>query len=290
MSLFGQDTTFQVKRMKEWNESARDGKCILRVMVDDEVDVELQRDTVLIRRITGQPGRDDGSECTQPLPQSYFTRFAFRGIDGRGEVRLAQEPRPGNSFTAIVTIRDPKRGQEGYTFELSWTTDGQAYQGSMGGGGIRSSGGYFDTGATSSPAPTGGILPSLAGLGGSSTASGVSTGSQAAFTGLNETSAGTGSLRIGSQTDTLRRARVVLENNGDLEIQLYGAQVVTLRGRWSGRPGAIVLEIREGAAGAMSSGSGRLVLSQDGVLHSFEIQGRLANSQESYEMRFEKRL
>jgi hypothetical protein len=288
-SGFGQDTSFQVKRMKEWNENARDGRCILRVMVDDEVDVELQRDTVLIRRITGQPGRDDGSECTQPLPQSYFTRFAFRGIDGRGEVRLTQEPRPGNAFTAIVTIRDLKRGQEGYTFELSWTTDGQPYQGSVGGRDIRGAGGFLGAGTAASSIPTGGILPSLKEIGASSgTGASVSTVSQAAIAGLNETSAGTGSLRIGSQNEALRRVRVALESNGEMEIQFYGSQVVTLRGKWVARPGVVDLEVREGPAGAASSGSGRIRLNQDGGLDSVEVQGRLDNSQESYEIRCQK--
>src|SRR5262245_26146512 len=86
-AVLAQDASFRVRQMRGANEGARDGKCVIRVMVDDEVDVELQGETVLVRRITGQQGRDDGSECTQPLPQSNYQRFAFRGIDGRGEVR-----------------------------------------------------------------------------------------------------------------------------------------------------------------------------------------------------------
>lgn len=316
--VLGQDASFQIKRMREWNESAREGRCVLRVAVDDAVDVELQRDTVLIRRISGQPGRDNGSECTQPLPQSFFTRFAFRGMDGRGEVRLTQEPRPGNAFTAIVSIRDLKAGEEGYTFELTWVTDGQPYQGSVGGRtGTATSGGYFGASDNSSPASggaasgtsnstssspsSGGILPSLSGLlGPGNTPSGATTApatpsnpspsqpSAQSFAGLNETAIGTGSLRIGSRNDNLRRARVILQANGEAEIQLYSTEVVTLRGRWSGQPGVLNLEIREGFAGGLSNGSGRVTLAADGRLSSLEVQGTMANSQDSFEIRFRR--
>lgn len=131
---------FSPRRMKDYNEQSRDGRCVLRVRVDDETDVELRGNSVLLRTITGRPGRDEGSECSQPLPAGGFTKFNFRGIDGRGEVRLVQEPRLGNNWTAIVAIRDKKGGDEGYTFELSWTTDGSAPSGGSGGFGQPSGG------------------------------------------------------------------------------------------------------------------------------------------------------
>ena len=83
---------FSPRRMKDYNEQSRDGRCVLRVRVDDEIDVELRGNSVLLRTITGRPGKDEGSECSQPLPAGGFTKFTFRGIDGRGEVRLVQEP------------------------------------------------------------------------------------------------------------------------------------------------------------------------------------------------------
>ncbi len=88
---------FSPRRMKDYNEQSRDGRCVLRVRVDDEIDVELRGNSVLLRTITGRPGKDEGSECSQPLPAGGFTKFNFRGIDGRGEVRLVQEPRLGTT-------------------------------------------------------------------------------------------------------------------------------------------------------------------------------------------------
>lgn len=273
-----QDTSFRVKQMRDWNAGARDGKCVIRVMVDDEVDVELQGETVLVRRITGQAGRDDGSECTQPLPQSYFSRFAFRGIDGRGEVKLVQEPRPGNGFVAIVSIKDKRGGTEGYTYELSWTTDGTRYSGSMGGGGNYSSG---DTGVYNNPNRGGGILPSLGGGGG-----GVRN-RMPQFGGINETIAGNGSIRQGTYNDSLRRARVTLNSNGDAEIQLFGSEVLTLRGRWSGQPDTLSLQITDGFGAAGATGSGRVYLTRDGRLGRLEIQGQTARYSDAFDVRFD---
>ncbi|MBL8230600.1 MAG: hypothetical protein JNL98_19065 [Bryobacterales bacterium] len=292
--LAAQDTSFQVKRMKEWNEQSRDGRCVLRVMVDDEVDVELRGDQVLVRRISGQPGRDDGSECTQPLPRNFFTRFSLRGVDGRGEVRLSQEPRPGNNFTAIVTIRDTRRGQEGYTFELSWTTDGQPYQGSMESTGSRGGGGYFGNSETPAPVqappPTqpqgGGILPTLSRRPGGDFQ--PTPQPPAGFSGLNEMVVGSGTLRAGSQTDNLRRVRASLKSNGDLELQCYGSEVVTLKGRWTAKSEGIELEITDGFASLGSSGRGRLNLGPDGKMASLELRGTLGKPTDSFEIRFQR--
>ncbi|MBI3209835.1 MAG: hypothetical protein HYZ37_13195 [Candidatus Solibacter usitatus] len=124
LPALAQNPVFVVKKMREWDHRSPDGRCIIRVRVDDEIDAELRGDRVLLRTIGGRPGNDEGTECTQPLPAGGFTRFSFKGIDGRGEVRLVQEPRLGNNWTAIVAIRDRKGGDEGYTFELSWSTRG----------------------------------------------------------------------------------------------------------------------------------------------------------------------
>jgi hypothetical protein len=130
------DPEFTPRRMRGWNPAAAEGRCILRVVVDDESDVLLRGDRVRLRTISGAPGRDDGSECTQPLPGGEVYNFRFRGIDGRGEVRLTQEPQASNGWVAVVNIRDRKGGSEGYTFELSWRS-GAGATGVRGGGGGR---------------------------------------------------------------------------------------------------------------------------------------------------------
>jgi hypothetical protein len=134
--------TFQVRRSNDYSENRRDGRCRVRVRIDDEADVELRGDTIRIHVIKGGPGRDEGTECNAPLPTSgNITNFRFRGIDGRGTPRLVQEPAARNYYVAVVNIQDPRGGSEGYTYELTWNWDGQG-----GGSGGSGGGGFFPGG------------------------------------------------------------------------------------------------------------------------------------------------
>lgn len=136
--------TFQVRRTNDYSENRRDGRCTVRVRIDDEADVELRGDTIRIHVIKGGPGRDEGTECNAPLPTSgNITNFRFRGIDGRGTPRLVQEPAARNYYVAVVNIQDPRGGSEGFTYELSWNWDGQ---GGFGGSGGSGGGGFFPGG------------------------------------------------------------------------------------------------------------------------------------------------
>src|SRR5690606_33053342 len=50
-----------------------------------------------------------------------LNNFQFRGIDGRGEVELIEEPGPRNGYRAWIRVRDTKGGGEDYKMEMSWT-------------------------------------------------------------------------------------------------------------------------------------------------------------------------
>lgn len=116
---------FTVRRSRDWSPDRRDGRCTIRVRIDDESDVELRGDQVRIRVIRGRPGRDEGSVCNAPLPTSGNIRnFRFRGIGGRGSQRLVQEPASRNFYVAVVNVEDPRSGDAGYTFDLGWNWDG----------------------------------------------------------------------------------------------------------------------------------------------------------------------
>jgi hypothetical protein len=142
-------SVFTVRRTSDWSQDRREGRCRIRVRIDDEADVELRGDQIRIRPLRGRPGRDEGSECNAPLPTSGNIRnFRFRGIDGRGNPRLVQEPASRNYYVAVVNVQDPRGGDEGYTFDLSWEWDG-------------SGGGLFPSRPTTRPTPPsgGGIFP-----------------------------------------------------------------------------------------------------------------------------------
>ncbi|MCL5744678.1 MAG: hypothetical protein M1541_12255 [Acidobacteria bacterium] len=83
-------------------------------------------------------------------PPAYgMSEFRFKGIDGRGKVQLAQDPRNNNGM-AVIRIDDPKAGSEGYTFDIEW---GGASGGAPTGG--FSTGGYYPSTGGIYPAPTG---------------------------------------------------------------------------------------------------------------------------------------
>lgn len=124
---------FTPRRTSDWSENRRDGKCTIRVRVDNEVEVNLRGERIGVKVLAGNPSRDEGSECNAPLPRNGVRNFRFRGIDGRGEVRLLQEPSSSNRWTAVVGIRDSKGGEEGYTFQLTWDSDGSGGWGGSGG-------------------------------------------------------------------------------------------------------------------------------------------------------------
>ena len=120
------------------------GKCIIRIMVDDTVSVRIGNGQVRVQTISGRDSRDDGSECSSMLQNGRnLSNFRFRGIDGRGQVRLESDPRENPRGEAVVSIRDAKGGDEGYTFEVSWQGD----HGNRNGGGTR--GGFLNGNARS---------------------------------------------------------------------------------------------------------------------------------------------
>jgi hypothetical protein len=273
---------FSPRRMKDYNEQSRDGRCVLRVRVDDETDVELRGNNVLLRTITGRPGKDEGSECSQPLPAGGFTRFNFKGIDGRGEVRLVQEPRLGNNWTAIVAIRDKKGGDEGYTFELSWTTDGSALTGGGSGfGGQAASGGFgqpnneFGTPSRTS----GGILPNLGSRG---------SGRTASFAGTDETFQGTGTFRLGNKDYPISRMRVNLRSGGEAEFTVYSSEVFSLTGRWTGGGDAVDVDINNGFGSAGASAKGKVYLTSAGRVDHVELDGSSSRFSDRYTIQYAK--
>jgi hypothetical protein len=104
---------FRARRARNWNERASEGRCEIRVWVDDEVNIFLQGDQLTFETVRGLPAREAGAECTQPMPDgAALADFQFKGIDGRGQVELIQAPERRNGYRAWVRIRDPKGGGE----------------------------------------------------------------------------------------------------------------------------------------------------------------------------------
>jgi hypothetical protein len=118
------DTQFRARKMVRNDVPPGKGQCDIRLRIDDEVEVTVRGDLVYLKTIRGRDGRDDGSECNEPLPNHPAADFNFEVKDGRGEIRLIAEPSRRTDFQAVVHIRDGDPGEGRYHFRLSWRITG----------------------------------------------------------------------------------------------------------------------------------------------------------------------
>jgi len=89
--------------------------------VDDDAVVSCQA-----KRCTSSPlAADEHFKFSKPLP-SRDIEVRLEHSFGRGEIRLAEQPREKNNYTAQVAIRDPQAGSGEYTFTLVWDRNGAA--------------------------------------------------------------------------------------------------------------------------------------------------------------------
>jgi hypothetical protein len=113
----------RARQQPGWDVRAREGRCEIRVWVDNRAEVRLRGDTIFVRTLEGSKGRDEGSSCSQPIPYNGVHGFQIRQTAGRNRVTLAQEPERGNNYTAMVAINDAQGGGDNYVFEVTWQAE-----------------------------------------------------------------------------------------------------------------------------------------------------------------------
>jgi hypothetical protein len=118
------DTQFRIRQMTRNDVPLGKGQCDIRLQIDGEAEVSVRGDMVYIRTISGRDGRDDGSECNQPLPPRNVDGFNFEVKDSRGDIRLLSDPSRRSDGQAIVRIRDSAGGEGRYHFRISWNMAG----------------------------------------------------------------------------------------------------------------------------------------------------------------------
>lgn len=106
-------------RFRTTDSSDESGWCKLRLRVDGEVVVAMQRDRIQVRVLSGQPASDEGSECSSPLPARGFTDFEFDKTDGRGRAWVEDPLGPDNG-RIVLRVRDGDGGSDKYTLEFKW--------------------------------------------------------------------------------------------------------------------------------------------------------------------------
>jgi hypothetical protein len=116
--------TYRLGRAPDWNVSAPDGTCHLRIWVDDRARVQLHGDQITVDTHSGKRSFDEGSVCTQPLPVGPVADFNVTTARGRGQVIEVRPPDPGNNYTGAMTVIDPQNGGDTYDIVVSWHNPG----------------------------------------------------------------------------------------------------------------------------------------------------------------------
>lgn len=88
--------------------------------VDSDVIVYIHQGSARTDTIDGHQTTHIRTDFWGRLPDRPVRVFLVNW-QGRGFVRVVQQPRPDNGFTAGVEIRDPQPGRGDYSFTLSWT-------------------------------------------------------------------------------------------------------------------------------------------------------------------------
>jgi hypothetical protein len=100
--------------------SGRTGKIHWRGRVDEQALISCQDQTCTSSASQGAPVSGEQFKFSRPLPHQDID-VRREDQDGRGEIRLVEQPSERNHYTARVSIRDPQGGAAEYAFTVVWT-------------------------------------------------------------------------------------------------------------------------------------------------------------------------
>jgi hypothetical protein len=87
--------------------------------VDEAAIISCHQQSCVSSREQGAPVADEHFKFSRPLPERD-SEVRLEDPEGRGEIRLIEQPRQRNNYTALVSIRDPLSGAGDYSFTLVW--------------------------------------------------------------------------------------------------------------------------------------------------------------------------
>lgn len=102
--------------------AGRSGKLAWSGRVDQEAIVNCRAKSCVSETGTGAPVADAHFKFSRPLP-NHDVQVRLEQPEGRGEIRLVEQPSERNHYTARVSIRDPQSGTGEYSFALVWSRD-----------------------------------------------------------------------------------------------------------------------------------------------------------------------
>ena len=94
-----------------------------RGRVDGVDDIIIRGDKVRVEHVAAKPIQSQDYRFSAPLPAADV-ELTLRTIQGRGNLRLLEQPTRRNDYTAVVRIDDSEpMGDDEYEFELSWSRE-----------------------------------------------------------------------------------------------------------------------------------------------------------------------
>ena len=99
--------------------SRQTGKLAWSGRVDEQAIVSCHDKTCSSTAERGGPVAEEHFKFSRPLPHSDV-EVTLEDDAGRGDIRLVEQPRESNNYTARVSIRDPQGGSGEYSFTLIW--------------------------------------------------------------------------------------------------------------------------------------------------------------------------
>jgi hypothetical protein len=96
------------------------GKVFWTGQVDAKVHLVIQGSSIKTRTMSGATYPDGIPSFTAPLPNQGRVTIGVNKKDGRGTVKIIQQPNRRNNYTAIVEIFDGGGGARSYTVEIFW--------------------------------------------------------------------------------------------------------------------------------------------------------------------------
>lgn len=87
--------------------------------VDEEALISCRAKTCVSKATQGAAVAGESFKFSKALPNKDV-EVALESALGRGQIRLVEQPRQSNNYTARVAIRDPQGGSAEYSFTLSW--------------------------------------------------------------------------------------------------------------------------------------------------------------------------
>jgi len=91
--------------------------------VDQEAIINCRAKTCVAQTVNGAPVAEEHFKFSRPLP-SRDLQVRLEQIEGRGDIRLVEQPSERNQYTARLSIRDPQSGAADYSFVLVWAREG----------------------------------------------------------------------------------------------------------------------------------------------------------------------